>query len=609
MAGRDLFSEPTQQAGRDLFSDPAQDAVAQPEITNPLANMKGVFESPELSKIASMPAFKAGLGGLLTGDPEELASILKKQYPSANVNAGLITLPSGIYEIKSSAPARFITDVLSFGAGGPMAGTLKQRLVKEGVRSMAVEGAQQTGEAAVGGEFNPKDVALSGVTDVAGGAVGEVLSGLLRGTVGNMTKESAELLKTGERTGVPVMTSDVLPPRTFMSKSLQTFYERIPILGTGGKREFQKGAREGALEKLAADFGVTADIPYTDAIIKSLDDVKVERISAASKLKNSSRDMLSTAGEVPKDNFTKAIDDAIANEMRFGTKADKELIASLEQWKQTPNGDFKFLDELRSRLGDEISDYYTGKNSQIGSKGIGYLQGLKNALTNDMDSFAASLKNEGMSQASRDWKRANAMFFDEYSKYKDSALKTMLDKGDLKPEIVMPILKGKAPSQVKLLYDNLNATGRNSAKAAILQDMLDQAGKSPEKFLSSMDKMDKNLRVFFKDKDMEVLSAYQKLLQSTTRAATAGVRTPTGQELYGLALVGGGYGAASLEPTLAAVAGVTAMGGRVFESGPVRDALLKLNNTPVNSLAYDRVLRTVMNELKAVAQAKRDEEK
>ena len=588
------------------FTETAAPVQAAVQKTG-LENIKSVYDAPELSQF-NLPAIKASVGGLLTGNPDELASILKSQYPDANVNAGLITLPSGTYEIKSSAPARFVTDMGSFMVGGPMTGALKSRLAKEGARAMAVESAQQGIEAGVGGEFNPKDVALSGVTDVIGASAGEMLSGLLRGVAGKMSSSSADLLKTGEQAGVPIMTSDVLPPRTFMSKSLQTFYERIPMVGTGSRREFQKAAREGALDKLAADFGVTADIPFTDDVIDSLKNVKTERLSLASKLKNQSRSVLSSAGEVPKSGFIEAIDKAIAAELKFGTKADKALIESLEAWKNTPNGDFAFMDGLRSRLGDEISDYYTGKNSQIGSKGVGYLQGLKNALTEDMDMFAASLKDEGMTKAALDWKRANAMFFDEYSKYKDSALKTMLDKGDLKPEIVLPILKGKSPSQVKLLYDNLDATGRNSAKSAILQDMLQQAGKSPEKFLTSMDKMDKNLKIFFKDKDMDVLKGYQRLLQSTTRGATAGVRTPTGQELYGLALVGGGYGASTLSPGLAAVAGATALGGRVFESGPVRNALLKLNNTPVNSVAYDRVLRNAMNEIKAATQAMRDED-
>ncbi len=585
---------------------------AQGDSPMAMADVKSVYDAPELNKLigkGSLTAGKAGLAGLLTGDPKELESIFRSLYPDATVNAGLINLPSGVYELKSSAPARFAFDVGTFGFGGPMTGPLKQRLFKEGARSMGIEALQQTGEEALGGEFNAKDVALAGATDLAVTGAGEALSGLLRGVFGKMSQESAEMLKIGERAEVPILTSDMIPPRTFLSKSAQTLYERIPFLGTGGKREFQKAAREGALDKLAADFGVTPDIPFTDDVIDSLKSVKTERISAASALKNGARETLSTAGQVPKERFVSAIDEAIAAEKRFGTKADSELITSLEQWKQTPDGDFKFLDELRSRLGDEISDYYTGKNSQMGSKGVGYLQSLKNALTEDMDNFAAGLKNEGMTQAARDWKRANAMFFDEYSKYKDSALKTMLDKGDIKPEIVMPILKGKAPSQVQLLYDNLSRDGRNAARGAILQDVLANAGGSPEKVISSLSKLDRNLNVFFKDQDRKVLDGYKKLLESTQRASQAGVRTATGQELYTMGAVGlGGFGAATLPPSMLAVGGGLAMGGRMFESGPVRDALLKLQNTPVNSRAYDRILRDVMNEFSAAAQAMRDED-
>lgn len=579
----------------------------KPAAPTHLAGVKSVFESPELSEIFSMPAFKASLGGLLTGNESELAGIIQKQFPDAKITegTGLVTLPSGTYELTSSSPARFAFDMATFGLGGPMTGGLKSRLGKEAVRAAAVEGAQQAGEEALGGEFDLTDVGMAAGMDVVGGTAGEVLSGIFRGSFGKMTKAAEDTIAQGKKYNVPVMTSDVLPPRTFMQKSAQTLFERIPFLGTGAKRELQQTAREGAFDKLVADFGVTVDMPYDEILLDSLNKVKTARLAQAAKLKRSSSAALSTAGVVPRDNFLSAIEAAIQKEKSFGTKANQQLIQSLEDWKRAPSGDFSFVDGLRSRVGDEIAEYYTGANTQIGKKGAEHLQSIKDALTQDMELFAQSLDNPAMAAALTDWKRGNAMFFDEYSKYKDSALKTMLDKGDLKPEIVMNAIKNKAPSQAKLLYDNLGPKGREAAKGAILLDLLEQTGGNPQKLAAQFNKLDKNMQIFFRGDDKKVIDGFQKLMNETARAQQAGVRTATGQELYPLGLGAIGMYGASTSPAATALAATTAMSGRIFESAPVRNSLLKLANTPVGSTRYDNALRLALNEIEAAAQAYR----
>jgi hypothetical protein len=572
-------------------------------------DIPGVFESPELNEM-SMRALKAGFGGLLTGDPESLGGIIKQQYPDAEISPeGTVTLPSGTYNLASSAPARFAFDVGSFMAGGPVTGPLKRRIGLEATKAMGIEAGQEVAEEQLGGEeASVKDVALAGVTEIAGQGVGEIMSGLLRGTFGKMAEQSEELLQAGKQADVPIMTSDVLPPRTFMGKSWQTFMERLPVIGTAGKRDFQQAAREGAIEKLAADFGVTPDMPFSETVIKSLDKMKTKQLGEAARLKNSSRDALSVLGEVPRDSFMKAIDDAIEAELQFGTKADKALIESLEQWKQAPAGDFKFMDQLRSRLGDEISDYYTGKNSQMGSKGVQYLQQLKNALTKDMDSVVSGAKDPAMKAAARDWKRANAMFFQEYGKYKDSALKGLLDKGEIQPEVVMNILRGNKPSQSKLLFDNLTPAGRNAAKGAIAQDLVLKADGSPQKLISAMKRLDPNIKVFFKGDDLKVLQGFSDVLKATQRAGQASVRTPTGESLYPAAMGALGAGGMVLSPGITTAVLSTAGAGRIYESPAIRDGLLKLANTPAGSVKYDKVLREVTNSITAMLQAERDEE-
>ena len=146
--------------------------------------VKSVFNAPELNEF-SMRAFKAGLGGLLERNPEELQMIIQSNYPEAQFQEVQgqpgVVLPSGEYQLNPEGidlldVAAFGTDVAAFT---PAAGAAKigvSQLAKRGIRNAAARtavagasgaaagGATQAGlqgiEAATGGEFNLEDVAL-----------------------------------------------------------------------------------------------------------------------------------------------------------------------------------------------------------------------------------------------------------------------------------------------------------------------------------------------------------------------------------------------------------------------------------------------------------------
>ena len=159
---------------------------------------RNVFAAPELNEM-SWRAAKSGLGGLLTGDPAEIEQIIATNYPEAEF--GLIgeqkavRLPSGDYLLQPEGidpldVARFGTDVAAFTPAGRVIGTGAKQLAK----GAAVAGLTQTGmqatEAAVGGEFDPEDVAIEAamqggmqvgapVVKAAAGKVKEVASPLV----------------------------------------------------------------------------------------------------------------------------------------------------------------------------------------------------------------------------------------------------------------------------------------------------------------------------------------------------------------------------------------------------------------------------------------------
>lgn len=558
---------------------------------------------------------------LMTTNPEEMGQILHNQYP----HIGVVHTPEGeMIAVNNKTGARAMLNrpgwsqqdtlqalglAAAFTPAGRASGVGLSSIAKGAGGALATQSAIETAQQQVGGEVDPGEIALSGALQAGGQTAGEFLSGLLRSATGRMSPEAASLLQAGERAQTPIMTSDVLPPRTYFGKSAQTLFERIPIVGTAGRRALQQEAREGAVHRLAAEFGVTPEIPFTEQVIDSLEAVKSRRWAEASNLKNSARQALSESGEaVSRSNFQEAIDQAIETEMAFGSQADEALIRSLQAWKDAPQGDFGFVDSLRSRLGDEISDYYRGQNSQIGSKGVQYLQRMKNALTDDMNRFA---ERSGNTEAFRDWRRANQMFTEEYGKFQLSALKGLLDRGEIEPERVMSVLSGNRPSQSALLYQNLTPDGRAAAKGAIISDMMDRSRNNmgvvdPDRLLTQMRRMDKNLKVFFRGEDEQVLNGFREVLRNTQRASRAELSTPTGQELYYLGLGGAAMANAPMTATAVGAASL----GRMYESGPVRNAMLRLANTRPGSTQYDRALRNAIDTLTAAGQAERqtDEE-
>lgn len=108
------------------------------------------------------------------------------------------------------------------------------------------------------------------------GPVGQVVAGIGGGMAGARAvapRAPVQLpsdLAEAERAGVRVMTSDVVPPRTFASKWLQTIGERIPLVGTGPVRQQQQEQRIQAVKDIASDFGVDDPQILSTKIMKDL---------------------------------------------------------------------------------------------------------------------------------------------------------------------------------------------------------------------------------------------------------------------------------------------------------------------------------------------------
>lgn len=202
-------------------------------------------------------------------------------------------------------------------------------------------------------------------------------------------------------------------------------------------------------------------------------------------------------------------------------------------------------------------------------------------ITKDLDDFARDvLSPDDFAR----YKKADKVYAEEARKLTKSRLKTVLDKGDVQPELVENLLFSSRPSEVRLLYNKLGESGRENARNAIMGRALKNSTAkgeiSVEKFLTQLDKLESQFSTFYRGDARRELKGLRKVLQATRRADAAGVITPTGQQLLA-PLAAMMTGASFFSPTIAAgtaTVGTVGLIGRLYESSLVRNRLIRAAN-------------------------------
>lgn len=167
--------------------EPEQFQQQSGSITDFLFGKEGersVFNAPELNEF-SFRALKSGIGGLLTGETDDIKSIIGTNYPEAQFGQidgqEAVRLPSGDYFLQPEGLdagdiARFGVDVASFVPAGRIIGTSAKALTKGAAAAGATQAAQEGLEAAVGGDVDPDEIAL----EAAFGPVGQVVEPVIK---------------------------------------------------------------------------------------------------------------------------------------------------------------------------------------------------------------------------------------------------------------------------------------------------------------------------------------------------------------------------------------------------------------------------------------------
>lgn len=600
-------SAPALETAPTLMGQASELFTGAERTTPELEAMEEITLAPELNDF-SVPAFKTVFGLMSTGDTQSLKGILSSQmgdkvsFNEDSKGNVVVNLPSGSYALnKPGLSGRDVSagvmDMLAFTPAG-RAASIPGAIAK----SAGTEALLEAGEAGVGGEFDVKDVAFAGLTGGFFKGIENALGAGYRAFKGSGTDD---VIEAGKDAGIPLLTSDIKQPETFVSKSAQQITEKIPLAGTGGMRETQQKAREQAVAEVAERYG---QFSY-ESIVESLTTQKNRVKNAAGSVLNNTGNKLDDIGEIPLTNTQEAIDKASGELSKPGviksSQAMDDLDVLITSMKEAPQS-FTTLKENRTAFREIIAGADKAERSQLTSRAKSLLQNVESGMKKDMDSFA---KGNLTPAEYGKWQKANTVYAEEARNLTKTRLKNVLDKGDVTPESVGNLLFSQKPSEVRLLYRSLTPEGRANARSAIISKVVNDLGRrasglTPNSFASEMKKYGLQVNEFFKGEEKKQLNGFLKVLEATRRAQDASITTPTGQQLIGAFTLASAATDLGLTVSIGGTVGGLA---RLYESAPVRNALLRLDSIPKGSTQYEKALAEAFQILSTSAQTLREQ--
>ena len=607
-------------------------AVTQQQIAPPAAQQPGVLQ--EIGRQVGLTGRGAiegvtGLAGIVIDPVTRLANIAlpaTAQIPTMQQATSQILNTAGFPQPRNAVERMVNQAIQGVSSGGAMAGA--GRLAQMSAAPVTSEvgrmlAAQPVAQMAGGAGAS---AAGQAVREAGGTPAGEIAASLLGGVAGGAAASRAmaprvapttptvqPIVEEAGRRGVPVMTSDVVPPETFIGKAAQRLGERIPIAGTGPLRAEQQQARIEAVRNVLRDFGADDAANLSDDIMK---DLATKRSAEIQKYANSKKEVinrLADKGTVPVPRALAAIDDQIADLTRRRTEGSDEAIQRLQQIKTDVQD--RDLFQIEAYRQDELAKIFMddpARPMSIAARDAGEkaLRAIYGPVREDMIDF---IKKTGERRDIDKFMVANKRLSETANELKMASLKSVLKSGEQTPEVVNRLLFGQKPSEIRQLYSGLTPAGRANARASILAQAADKAKFelqdgtkmfSPEKFNSEIKRLQPQIGVFFRGDDLKQVEGLSRVLNLTRRAGEAGVVTATGQEavpfVAGSALQSflGSFGG-----TLAAAGGI-GLTARIYESAPVRNLMMKLGTTKRGSAEEaaigKRLLTTIQTQSEAI---------
>lgn len=599
-----------QQVEEKGFIDKASDFISgNDRATEEMESLSEIGNAPELNEM-SWAAFKTSLGLLATGDTEKSKGVIKSQIPSANFREDakgnvIVVLPSGEYALNKPGVspqdvAKGVFDITAFTPAG-RAASIPAAAAKSAATEAALQGVTQ---GVGGGDISPESVIGAGLIGGAGKLAEDAIGAGYRMLKGSPTDDAAGVAKFAKDQDLPLMTSDVAQPETFVGKSLQGAGEKVPLTGTGGMRADQQTARTKLVDDYAKTFGEYNPSDVMESLKRQTSKIKQAAGSSRQVIVDKVKD-----AELATNNAIDAIDNEV---LRLGSSpsgsvretADRATIDKLEAYKNDLLSDptFENLEQLRTQFRTDVK----GERIVMPSRSDAAINKIYAAMSKDMDD---TVRYNLGPQDFRKWKNSNAVYANEANKIKNTRLKTALQKGDLTPEVVNNLLYSNKPSEVKALFSSLDSKGKDAARAGLIGKAFEKSSGSPDRFLNELNKLRSQTGITFRGDDKQYLDGLKAYLDATRQASRAEVVTPTGQQLFQVAVPAG------IATDVSSTGGITTALGlgygglaRIYESKPMRVAMMRLQGMPKGSSQFEQQLAKISTLLQVAAQVERRSE-
>lgn len=401
-----------------------------------------------------------------------------------------------------------------------------------------------------------------------------------------------EIVKQAEQRNIPVMTTDVNPPTTFIGRSAQTAGERVPVVGTGPMRQQQAVARKQAVKDFVQEFGDGSIEGVADDLAKTRK-AEIEKYSSLKKgvIEN-------IKGEVNTSKTLAQIDKEIADLRDMGPAVPKKAFELLDNFRRSLQGkDLSQIESVRKLLGDQLKDPELASASSILDKIPSRIYG---ALREDM---GAHIKQFGERRDFTKWSVANTKLAAMIDEASNAKFRRALNDASTTPETAGNLLFSKNASDVKRLTSNLSERGKAHARATIVQRAMSDAQKglaegdvSVPKFMSKLEDLQQQTGLLFTKEQKAQAEGLMKVLKATRRADESPVLTKSGQEVYTPAAAAGLTSMFGLTGGLGAAAGIGVL-ARMIEGPRVRNMLIKAGRSKPGTPMESRNVRIAMQTL------------
>ena len=575
-----------------------EDATKGKELGELVASMMVSSGAYPASGIAGLAKYVTT--ALKTGDIDKaLAEGQQTMTGVQEAATGLI--PAESAQKKIAAGVEKVMEVPGVKPTAEFIGSIPERGGDIAMKGALMAGASPETASSIGAGTS---TAISAVPEVMGG-MSSLRSAGKAVSAGTKAAEVAKEIADIEKQGVRVATSDVFKSTSRAGKLVERAAEST-MGPSAGYRAAQQAERVDMIKDFARQYGADEAAPYIDQVYKDLDKTWSNKLSKSAKDKKEVINRLDQNGVVTVDKTKTKIDSEIARlKAESPSGGNDALIQELENFKTDIDGQsLTKIEAARKRLGNNLAE--NKDLAHLKDEGQKIAGGLYKDLNDEMGDF---IQQQGGKADFVKWKVANKKISKLNDNLRYQTLRSVLAKGRQTPEDVRRLLMSAKPSEVKLLYRNLSPTGRKNAQMALIQEAVEKAGGfdefTPDKFKNQLKRIKKQTGVFFTGDDEKAVEGIYKALKMTEQAGKAVAAPMTGMSNlpYVTTILGGmmggyaGGGAGSAIGALALPMSLS-VGSRVYNSRPVRNALIKLAYSPkgsVKEIENMKKLAAVMN--------------